>query len=80
MPRLQVKVKKCDLLILHEMHFRYCQNGNYQMCVPHHVYGFHQVLRSKLRLLSRSSVYSDADICSQAVTEMALWQIANCMA
>ena len=22
---------------------RYCQNGNYQMCIPHHVYGFHQV-------------------------------------
>ena len=22
---------------------RYCGNGNYQMCVPHHVYGFHQV-------------------------------------
>ena len=24
-------------------HKRYCGNGNYQMCVPHHVYGFHQV-------------------------------------
>jgi len=22
---------------------KYCGNGNYQMCVPHHVYGFHQV-------------------------------------
>lgn len=22
---------------------KYCCNGNYQMCVPHHVYGFHQV-------------------------------------
>ena len=22
---------------------RYCASGNYQMCVPHHVYGFHQV-------------------------------------
>eukprot|EP00092_Neocalanus_flemingeri_P016659 GFUD01018022.1.p1 GENE.GFUD01018022.1~~GFUD01018022.1.p1 ORF type:complete len:382 (+),score=83.25 GFUD01018022.1:56-1147(+) len=22
---------------------KYCKNGNYQMCVPHHVYGFHQV-------------------------------------
>ena len=22
---------------------KYCHNGNYQMCIPHHVYGFHQV-------------------------------------
>merc|ERR1711971_53666 len=22
---------------------KYCGTGNYQMCVPHHVYGFHQV-------------------------------------
>lgn len=21
---------------------KYCESGNYQMCVPHHVYGFHQ--------------------------------------
>ena len=27
---------------------RYCLRGNYQMCVPHHVYGFHQVTQGAM--------------------------------
>ena len=27
---------------------RYCLRGDYQMCVPHHVYGFHQVTQGAM--------------------------------
>jgi len=27
---------------------KYCHNGNYQMCIPHHVYGFHQVTQGAM--------------------------------
>jgi len=27
---------------------KYCKSGNYQMCVPHHVYGFHQVTQGAM--------------------------------
>jgi len=41
------KVKLGDLTVSEQIvpcqECKYCCNGNYQMCVPHHVYGFHQV-------------------------------------
>eukprot|EP00091_Calanus_sinicus_P005768 TRINITY_DN16275_c0_g1_i1.p2 TRINITY_DN16275_c0_g1~~TRINITY_DN16275_c0_g1_i1.p2 ORF type:complete len:102 (+),score=15.55 TRINITY_DN16275_c0_g1_i1:213-518(+) len=35
---------------------KYCRNGNYQMCVPHHVYGFHQVTPRRHDKLSHLSI------------------------
>lgn len=40
---LQVGKNKYRSAIFITVYFRYCDSGNYQMCVPHHVYGFHQV-------------------------------------
>jgi len=45
-------VKLGDLVVSEQIvpchECKYCRNGNYQVCIPHHVYGFHQVTQGAM--------------------------------